>query len=152
MRHTLMAGAVAAAALLFAGTVPRPAEALPVSKPALTQSSGITLVRHGGRGGFRGSFGGGPKAFRGFRGGGGPKFHARKFGGGYGGFGKPHHRHRGRGIRIYPRYYGYVPYYYGDYYYDDTYYDDSCAWLRRKALRTNSRYWWRRYHRCRDSY
>jgi hypothetical protein len=27
------------------------------------------------------------------------------------------------------------------------YYDD-CRWLRRKAIRTGSRYWWRRYHEC----
>ena len=34
-------------------------------------------------------------------------------------------------------------------YYD--YYDDyrPCRWLRRKALRTGRRYWWRRYNRCR---
>jgi hypothetical protein len=32
------------------------------------------------------------------------------------------------------------------------YYDDQCAWLRRKAVRTGSRYWWRRYEDCREDY
>jgi len=146
MRHVWLAGAVAAAALLFTGAVPRPAEALPISKPAISKDSGVTLVRRGGhRGGFRGfrgggrAFRGGGRAFRGFRGHAGPRFRGR--------IGRPHFRgrkhHRGR-RRYYPRYYGYVPYSYDYYYYDD----DSCAWLRRKALRTGSRYWWRRYRRC----
>jgi hypothetical protein len=29
------------------------------------------------------------------------------------------------------------------------YYNDDCYWLKRKAIRTGSRYWWRRYHECR---
>jgi hypothetical protein len=28
-------------------------------------------------------------------------------------------------------------------------YDDGCYWLKRKALRTGSRYWWHRYNECR---
>ena len=28
----------------------------------------------------------------------------------------------------------------------------SCNWLRRKAVRTGSRYWWRRYNSCRHNY
>ncbi len=48
-----------------------------------------------------------------------------------------HHRHhRYGGI-----YFG-APYYYGYGYYG------SCSWLRRKALRTGSRYWWNRYEAC----
>lgn len=27
-----------------------------------------------------------------------------------------------------------------------------CSWLRRRALRTDSRYWWRRYNRCRRAW
>ncbi|HEX5958590.1 MAG TPA: hypothetical protein VFY92_08035 [Hyphomicrobiaceae bacterium] len=45
-----------------------------------------------------------------------------------------HRRHRGIFIGA-PFYYGYG--YYG-----------SCSWLRRKALRTGSRYWWNRYEAC----
>jgi hypothetical protein len=148
MRHIWLAGAIAAAALLFTGAVPRPAEALPLSKPAITKDSGVTLVRRGGRGG--GHRGG----MRSFRGGGHHGFHrggGRRFRGHIGRHrghvGRRHFRgrkhHRGR-RRYYPRYYGYVPYVYDYYYYDD----GSCAWLRRKALRTGRRYWWRRYRRC----
>jgi hypothetical protein len=47
-------------------------------------------------------------------------------------------RHRGGvGIYIGPGY----GYYYGDY-------DDSCEWLRRRAIRTGSSYWWRRFRDC----
>lgn len=35
------------------------------------------------------------------------------------------------------------------YLYDGYYYGD-CSWLRRKALDTGSRYWWRRYRLCRE--
>lgn len=155
MRHVWLAGAVAAAALLFIGTVPRPAEALSVSKLQVDHQSGVTLARRGGRGG--GHRGG----MRGFRGGGHHGIHrggGRHFGGHVGRHrghvGRPHFRgrrhHRG-GRRHYPRYYGYVPYLY-DYYYDDYYDDGGCSWLRRKAVRTGSRYWWRRYRRCLRAY
>jgi hypothetical protein len=154
IRHVLAAGTLAGA-LLMVSAAPRPAEALPISKLQSNTESDVTLVRKsgGGHGGFRGHGGGGFKAgrsggFRGLRGG-----HAKRFGGGHGGFGKPHFRgrghHRGPKIRFRSRSYGYAPYYYGYY---DSYYDDSCAWLRRKALRTGSRYWWRRYERCRHDY
>lgn len=47
------------------------------------------------------------------------------------------HRHRGHrsGFRFYfgPRYH----------------YGGRCAWLRHRAIRTGSRYWWRRYRACR---
>ncbi len=144
MRHVLLAGAVAAAALLFAGAVPRPAEALPASKLQVDRDGGVTLARRGG--------GHGRGGHHGFHRGGGRHF-GRHTGRHHGGIGRRHshghHRHRGRGIRIYPRYYGYVPYYY-DYY--DYYDDDRCARLRRKALRTGNRYWWRRYERCLREY
>jgi hypothetical protein len=153
IRHLLAVGALAGA-LLFMGGAPRLAEALPVSMPQAGADGGLTLVRgpHGG-GGF--PSGGGVRAFGGgighpgighgvprFSGGGGfkPQFHHH---GGHG------HHHHGRGIRFYPGFYGYSPYYYDDYYgYDD----QPCDWLRRKALRTDSRYWWRRYERCLRDY
>lgn len=152
MRHTLVAGAVAAVTLLFMSAVPRPAEALPVSNQVGAPHSNVVLA---GRGGHGGGHGGGHHGGGGH--GGGFRFH----GGGphFGGGGRPHfrggrggHRHGGLRFRYYPGFYGYAPYYYDDYYFDDGYYDDSCAWLRRKAVRTNSRYWWRRYRRCMDSY
>lgn len=34
------------------------------------------------------------------------------------------------------------------YYYDGYYYGD-CNWVRRRAIQTGSRYWWRRYQLCR---
>ena len=27
---------------------------------------------------------------------------------------------------------------------------DGCYWLKRRALNTGSRYWWHRYHECRE--
>jgi len=57
---------------------------------------------------------------------------------------------RGRRYRG-PRYVGSFPFRYG--YYPlvvDGYYDGGrCAWLKRKAYRTGSAYWRRRYNRCR---
>lgn len=146
MRHVLVAGAVAAAALLMGGAVPRPAEALPIAKLQLSPGSGVTLARHGGHGGHHGGghHGGGHHG-GGHHGGG---HHAHHGGGRRGGIahlrGHRGRHHRGSRFRIY-RNYDYAPYYYG-------YYDDSCAWLRRKALRTDSAYWWRRYDRCLDYY
>jgi len=160
MRHVLVAGAVAAAALLMAGAVPRPAEALPIAKLQVSTDSGVTLAKRGGGfgrgGGFasrgRSGFAAGVRRGRsGFAAGikRGRSGFARGIKRGRDGFARPHvrHRHRhhrrGRGLR----YYGYAPYYYGY-----SYYDDECGWLRRKALRTDSAYWWRRYDRCLDAY
>ncbi|HVZ05097.1 hypothetical protein [Hyphomicrobium sp.] len=55
-----------------------------------------------------------------------------------------HHHHRGRRVII-----G-APYLYDyDYgYYDDGYAGDDCGWLYRRAVRTGSAYWWRRYRAC----
>jgi hypothetical protein len=36
-------------------------------------------------------------------------------------------------------------------YYGSTYYAE-CGWLRRRALRTGSPYWWERYYACIDEY
>ncbi len=163
IRHLLAVGALAGA-LLFVGGAPRLAEALPISSLAASPEGGLTLVRggFGGRGGgfggrvggFGGRVGGGVRSFS-YGGGGGVRNFSR---GGIGrgvprfsgrGYGYHHRGHRRGGhIRVYPGYYGYAPYYYDDYYYDGDGGYAACAWLRHKALRSGSRYWWRRYHRC----
>jgi hypothetical protein len=128
------------------------AAALPLANADVAKGSGVTLVKRGrGGGGRRGiRSGGGRKSFG--RGGGGRKFGRgggqRKFGGGRRKFRGGSHRRRygkrSRGRSLY--YYApYVPYYY---YNDYGYYDGDCDWLRRKARRTGSSYWWRRYDRC----
>jgi hypothetical protein len=38
------------------------------------------------------------------------------------------------------------------YYYDDYGYYADCYWLHRRALRTGSPYWWRRYEACVAAY
>lgn len=151
MMSRLLVASAMAGALLMAGAATRSAEAIPLSKLQVGTDSGsdVTLAKRRGGGGFKGGgrgfkgggFKGGGKSYRGFSGGG------SKFGGRRSHF--KGYRHRGPKIRIRPRYYGYAPYYYGYY---DSYYNDSCASLRRKALRTGSSYWWRRYERCRDLY
>jgi hypothetical protein len=52
------------------------------------------------------------------------------------------HRHRGGGVGIYVG----PGYGYSDYGYSD----GECAWLYRRAIRTGSGYWWRRYRDCID--
>jgi hypothetical protein len=50
-----------------------------------------------------------------------------------------HHRHFngfGYGFYAYPAYSYYA--------------DDSCYWLKVRAMRTGSRYWWNRYYECLD--
>ena len=71
-------------------------------------------------------------------------------------------RHRGfRGVRIAPRHFGghrhvrrhWRPrrgiYFAAPYVVYRSYGYSSCGWLYRKAVRTGSRYWWRRYYNCR---
>jgi hypothetical protein len=36
------------------------------------------------------------------------------------------------------------------FYFSDGYYYGECSWLKRRAIETGSRIWWRRYERCRD--
>jgi len=67
-------------------------------------------------------------------------------GGGFSGGGKHHHGGGGGYYGGWYPYYGYYAPYYAYPYYDD----DECAWLYRKARRTGSRYWWRRYYQCID--
>jgi hypothetical protein len=145
-KRLCVAGALAAG-LLMTGLAAGSATAAPLAKTEIAMP-GVTLVRGRGPGGF-GNMGRGPGIGHSFHFNGGPHI-------GHMGHGGPHfshHGHFGRGIRFYPGFYGYAPYY-NSYYYDDDYYaySDDCGWLKRRALRTNSRYWWRRYHACRDSY
>ena len=58
-------------------------------------------------------------------------------------------RERRRGWRYGGIYFAAPVYGYGYY---NSYYGSSCHWLKRKARRTGSRYWWRRYYRCVDRY
>jgi len=152
---TLVAGAIGT---LVAVAGPGPANAVPVGAMKAAQGETSALdVRD--RGGFRG---GGHRG-GGFRGGG-------RRGGSYRGRGDRGHSYRSGGRRAYRgrggrryhsyrrhrryRHPGYVYldtpfFYYGSpYYYDRYYYDAPCRWLRRRAVRSGSRYWWRRYRRC----
>jgi hypothetical protein len=165
MTRSLLAAALAGG-LMMTLTVPQPAAAIPVAKAPVQTSGGVMLARHGGGGG------GGGMHMHGGGGGGGGSMHMRSGGGGVrafrggnfarsgprfrdsynghsGGRGYGHARGRGRGYGFYPGYY-YGGYDYG--YADSYYYSDECAWLRRRALATGSRYWWRRYALCREDY
>lgn len=172
VKNLVVAGAAAvglALSVSMAGAAPVVA---PSGSPA---NSDVVQVRKdggGGGGGMRG-FSGGGKSFgggsmRGYGGGGGKAF--RSFGGGGGGMkyrnfggdggfrgmrrgrhaGHHHHHHHHHKHRRF-RSYGY-PYYYGPAYY--SYYGGygDCGWLRRRAIRTGSSYWWRRYDQCISGY
>lgn len=180
MKALVAAGLIAG--VLASTTPMPSAHAVPLPKPGTAQSdtSGtVMLVRSGRGGGGGGGFavrsGGGGFAVRsagprvgGFSVGGGsfnrgaigsarafsttPRVYSgnrtvsRSFGGGVKHH-RPHHGHKHRGSRGFV-YYG-VPAYYG---YSNYYAGNQCAWLYRKAVRTGSRYWWNRYHDCRDDY
>lgn len=124
MKSTYWLAAVAAAGLL-AALAPAPASALPASgiATAVEKPSGVIHVRRGHRGGFR--------AYRGVR------------AYGYWTY-RPRHVYRSYHYVYRPRIRPYVYYYSAPYYYTG-----SCHWLKLKALRTGSRYWWRRYDACR---
>ncbi|MEW5962780.1 MAG: hypothetical protein AB1749_04400 [Pseudomonadota bacterium] len=126
MKSTSWLPAVAAAGLI-AVLAPTPASALPASgiATAVEKPSGIVQVRHGRRGGFRVHRGFRSYGYRAYR----PRLAYRSYRYAY----RP---------RIRPYIYFSVPYYYSSY-------GSSCYWLKRRALRTGSRYWWRRYNACR---
>ena len=140
-KRLCVAGALGAG-LLMTVVAAGSAMAVPLAKMEVPMP-GVTLVRGHGHGGMgHGGMGGHVHM-----GGMGRSFHFH---------GGPHFGHRGhfgRGVRFYGGYGYYAPYY-NSYYYDNDYYaySDDCGWLRRRALHTNSRYWWRRYRACRDSY
>ena len=124
--------AVATAGLMLGQAAPASAHAAAAGvnlAPGLATKGTVIDVRRGGR-----RFGGGK--WRGFRGGGVHRG-IRSF---------RHRGHRGhrrwrRGIYFGAPYVIYRSYGYG-----------NCRWLRRKAIRTGSRYWWGRYYRCRNAY
>jgi hypothetical protein len=150
---TALAGTLLATCLVSGSAQATP---VPVLKGDATPGI-VTLVGRGGGGGKghaggggRGGGGGKGHAGGGGRGGGGGKGHAGGGGRGkghYGGGGGKRHygykggRHgsygKGRRHRSYGRY-G-IPY---------GYYGGGCERLYRKAIATNSRYWWGRYYEC----
>jgi hypothetical protein len=92
--------------------------------------------RDGGGRAFRGDRDGGARAYRGDRGRGDRD-------------GRRGGRHHDRGfIRRHGHRYSWGPGI-GFWFYDGYYYGD-CDWLRRRAIVTGSRYWWRRYYLCID--
>jgi hypothetical protein len=151
MQRQLMA-ALAVGGMLAATAALHPANAVPSPQSQAAPGGVVELVRRGGGGGPRGGMGPGigARSFGGPRGI-GPGRGAFRHGprGPRGGIGAGpwrggrhgHHHHRPR-FRFYAPYYGYVPYYYD---YGD---GDDCSWLRRRAVATGSRYWWRRYYAC----
>lgn len=120
---------------------------------------GRGFALRGGGGGSRALRGGGPRiagfAQRGpkFYRGGNPSRFADRGGRGFKGdgwkgrkFAGKHHRfHKHRKFNRFAFYGG--PAYYA--YYDSGY---GCGWLYRRAVRTGSPYWWRRYYACRDGH
>jgi hypothetical protein len=130
------------------------AVAVPMGAVQQLQGEGVVVdVRRGRGGGFRGGRayrGGGFRGGRAFRGRGYRRGSARRFRGGsyrrY--YGRPYGRYYRRSYRR--RYI--APYIYlGPAYYGYRYYG-SCERLRRRAIRTGSHYWWRRYRQCRRAY
>jgi hypothetical protein len=144
MARGMIALAGGALALLLVSTLPDSAEA-----------------RRGGDGGGHSSRGGGG---HGWHGGGGHRSYGggghRSYGGGghrsYGGgdhrsYGLRHFRHHGHSHH---RHHRHRHIFIGapDYYYDSYGYNGGCYWLRSRALRTGSSYWWSRYHACVANY
>lgn len=140
MHRALIAAGATAGMLAVSAFVSQPAGALPLAMSEAAPQQGIVELAghgHGGPGGHggHGGHGGGHGGWHG----GGPHFY-----GGHGGGPRFHGGPRFRGFYL-PYAYGYGAYY--PYYYDN-YYSDDCGWLRRRAIATGSRYWWRRYRAC----
>lgn len=166
LKELITALAVTAASLLAlpiaasrAAPAMKPGIAAPAStaQPVQMRRGGGGFSRGGGisRGGMGRSFGGmnrGPRVggFRSgpgrsfYRGRGALRFSGRSYRGNRGYAGRHHRRHR--------RYGGYA--FYGlPYVYAYGAYDGSgCSYLHRRAVRTGSSYWWRRYEQCRYGY
>lgn len=127
MRKTLGAVLAVAAGIAAMGGSMRPADAAAFSKPQLSGTSEVVEVRK--RGGFRGN-----RSFRGNRG-----FSRNRGFRSHRGF-----RHRGYSHRRFRRGLRWGgPVIIGGYGYG------NCSYLKRRALATGSRYWWRRYNACR---
>lgn len=169
LRRTMAAALLAGGLVMTAGPVERANAAVPLAKVQSNAKADVIKVRRGwggGGGSFRGFSGG---SFRGFQGGSFRGFRGNNFGGFRGGIsrgwnggisrgwnggnrwvnrgwnGNRHSGHRHRGWRH--RHYGYRRWY-GPGIYVGTY-GSSCGWLYRRAVRTGSPYWWRRYEECR---
>jgi hypothetical protein len=125
MRKVLIPMIAMVAGIAFGGLSAGPASALPLTKSISEKQSTIVHVRHGGvrHGGVGIRHGGIRHGGFGIRHGG-----IRHFHGGH----RFHHAYRPR-IWVAPVY-GY---------------SNGCQWLKRKAIRTGSRYWWNRYNQCR---
>lgn len=154
-----------AAALMAGGLVlgvlgaPSAQAAVPLAKIQTgdaARSDVVKVKRGGGFGGFRGGgFRGGPfsSGYRGFNGGGFRAYGSRR---NFGGWGGRRHIYGGwnggwnRGYRR--RHYGYRRFYGPGVYFGTGYGYRSCGYLRRRAVVTGSRYWWRRYQQCRYGY
>ena len=128
MRKSLVATLALAAGIAMSGIAAAPASALTAKPIAGVGSHGVqnhvVPVGHIGHGHIGGGHGFG-----------GHQFHGNNF---YGG-GFHHRRH-------------FSPFFYAAPVYAYSYrsHDDGCYWLKRKALNTGSRYWWHRYHECRE--
>lgn len=127
MPRGMVALAGAALALVLVSAVPEPAEA---------RRGGGPGVRSGGHVGSR--IHSGARLRSGPRIRSGPRVYFRN------GRHRAHRRFRHR--RAHPRIFVGPPVTF----YDSYYYDNGCAWLRRRALRTGSPYWWNRYYACID--
>jgi hypothetical protein len=104
-------------------------------------------ARRGGNGGGHNSRGGGGHGWHGGGGGG----HRSYGGAGHRSYGHRHFRHHGHSHH---RHHRHRHIFIGapDYYYDSYGYNGGCYWLRSRALRTGSAYWWSRYHACVGNY
>jgi len=160
LKELITALAVSAASLLalpmaHAAPAMKPEVAAPASTAQAVQMRGRDGFARGGgisRGGMGRSFGGmnrGPRV-GGFRSGPGRSFYSGRGGPRFSGRGYRGHRgHAGRHHRHHRRFRGYafygLPYVYAYGAYDGY----GCSYLRRRAVRTGSSYWWRRYEQCR---
>lgn len=159
MLNRLVAVGVVAGGLFALSGVSEPVRAAPTGL-AVTGDvpSAITDVRQRGRGFGRGGRALGGRGFGRHRGFGGSQFRGgrrfagrgfyggRRFHGGRGLYGGRHYgwrRHRGRNLFLYGAlpFIGYQAYTSG--------YGHSCRWLWRRYQATGSRYWYRRWARCR---
>ncbi len=158
------AAAIVTAAALQMSVASAPAFAAPgqtTGLKGLSTSPGVSQSVEVGRrfgGGGRGfgmrSFGGGKSFGRSF---GGKSFGHRRFGGFRGG---NFNRHAFRGGKHWGggRFHRHRRFWYGSafaavpYYYYNDYGYGSCYYLKRRAIRTGSPYWWRRYEDCKYGY
>ena len=127
--------AAAAATLVAVAPAPEARAAAATNVPVMKSENSVVTQgrRRGGGHHFRHYRGGGPR----FVHGGGRRYVHRGWVG-------PRYRHsrrwRGPGFAVYAG----VPFVGSSYYYGN-----SCHWLKRRAINTGSRYWWRRYNACR---